>query len=57
MTEPLVVPPREAGRRIGIGRDAVYQAIREGRLKALSVGRRLYVPVAELERFVQREAG
>jgi excisionase family DNA binding protein len=53
--EPLLLSVREASRRLGLGRDATYAAVREGRLRALRVGRRLYVPVAELAAFVERE--
>jgi excisionase family DNA binding protein len=53
--EPLLLPVRDAARRLGLGRDATYAAIRERRLRALRVGRRLLVPAAELEAFVERE--
>ena len=57
MTEPLLVPAQEGFRRIGIGRDAGYRAVREGRLRVVRLGtRRLLIPVSELERFVERES-
>ena len=55
MTEPLLVGFREAARRLGIGRDATYTAVREGRIRSLSVGRRVLIPVRELDDFVARE--
>jgi excisionase family DNA binding protein len=55
VTEPLLISIREASRRLGLGRDATYEAARVGRLRVLRVGRRLYVPEAELAAFVERE--
>jgi excisionase family DNA binding protein len=55
MTEALAVSVREAGRTLSIGRDTTYQLIREGRLKAVRIGRRLLIPRSELEAFLQRE--
>jgi len=57
MTEPLLVSVREAARVLGLGRDTAYQLVREGRLRAVHVSRRLLIPRVELERFVAREAG
>jgi excisionase family DNA binding protein len=56
MTEPLLVSVREAAKRLGLGRDTAYQLVREGRLHSVALGRKRLVPVAELERFVEREA-
>lgn len=36
----------------GISRSAVYQAIREGRLVAVKLGKRTYVRREDLERFL-----
>ncbi len=56
MTEPpLLLGVRDASRELGVGRDTAYALIREGRLRAVHVGRRLLVPRCELEAFVQRE--
>ena len=54
--EPLVVSVREASRALGVGRDATYQLIREGRLRAIHVGRVIRIPRTELVAFVEREA-
>jgi len=54
--EPLLLSVREAARLLGLGRDSTYQLIREGRLRAVRIGRRLLIPRTELEDFVQREA-
>jgi excisionase family DNA binding protein len=55
VTEPLVVPVRQASKSSGIPRDAIYEAVKDGRIRVLRRGRRILVPVAELERFVARE--
>lgn len=56
MTEPLLLSVREAAQRLGIGRDTAYQLVRDRRLRSLSVGRRILIPVAELAAFVERES-
>jgi excisionase family DNA binding protein len=55
VTEPLLISVREAATRLGIGRDLAYKLVAEGRLRSLSLGRRVLVPVVELERFVASE--
>jgi excisionase family DNA binding protein len=55
-TQPLTESVPAAARRIGIGRDTAYQLVREGRLRAVHVGRRILVPLSESEAFVEREA-
>ncbi len=57
MTEPLLLGVKDAARRLGLGRDSTYQLVQEGRLRSLAVGRKILIPVGELERFVEREAG
>ena len=52
---PLLVGVREAARELGIGRDSAYALVREGRLRHVSLGRRVLIPRTELEAFVQRE--
>jgi excisionase family DNA binding protein len=51
MDEPpktLSVP--EAGRWLGIGRNAAYEAARRGDIPTIRIGRLLRVPVVALER-------
>jgi excisionase family DNA binding protein len=55
MTDPLLVPVREAARRLSLGRDTTYRLVGEGRLPSLSVGRRRLVPVTSLARFIEAE--
>ena len=40
----------EAGRRLGIGRNAAYEAARCGDLPVLKFGKRIVVPLAAFER-------
>ena len=46
----------EAGRWLGIGRNAAYEAARRGDIPTIRIGRLLRVPVAALERKLE-EAG
>jgi excisionase family DNA binding protein len=55
MSETLLLTVREAAQVLGIGRDSTYQLVREGRLRAVHVGRRALVPRTELEEFCRRE--
>jgi excisionase family DNA binding protein len=53
--EPLLLPVRDAARELGIGRDSAYALVREGRLRHVSIGRRILIPKSELGAFVARE--
>ena len=46
MTSEVTITVSEAARRLGIGRQAAYNAVREGRIPVLRFGRRLVVPIA-----------
>jgi excisionase family DNA binding protein len=48
--EPRTVSVPEAGRWLGIGRNAAYDAARRGDLPVIRIGRLLRVPVVALER-------
>jgi excisionase family DNA binding protein len=52
----LVLSVREAARVSGYPRDGLYEAIHDGRIRVIRRGRRIIVPTAELERFVELEA-
>jgi excisionase family DNA binding protein len=39
--------------RVGIGRDAIYRAIKDGRLPAHKFGRRTLIVAADLENFLE----
>jgi excisionase family DNA binding protein len=53
--ECLTVSVPEAGRRLGVGKDASYQAAHDGTIKAIRVGRLLRVPKAWLDRVLSGE--
>jgi len=42
----LTVP--EMGAVLGIGRNAAYQLVREGRVRSLRIGRRIVVPASAI---------
>jgi excisionase family DNA binding protein len=52
----LLLSVREAAKVLGIGRDATYQLVREHRLPAVRIGRRLLIPRALLEGWVEDQA-
>ncbi len=47
-----VISVVEAGHMLGLGRSAAYAAASRGEIPTLRFGRKLVVPVAELERLV-----
>ena len=51
-----VISVVEAGRVLGLGRSAAYAAASRGQIPTLRFGRKLVVPVAELERLVGERA-
>jgi excisionase family DNA binding protein len=55
VNEPLLLPVREAARRLGIGRDRCYELVRRGELRAVAVGRRRLIPRSELEVWIARQ--
>jgi excisionase family DNA binding protein len=52
---PLAVSPRRAAEYLGVGHDAIYQLLHQGRLRSVKLGRRRLIPVSELERFLAAE--
>jgi excisionase family DNA binding protein len=50
--EALTVSVAEAGRRLGVGRNAAYEAVKRGEIPVLQFGRLLRVPVRALERLL-----
>jgi len=48
-------PVRQAAKILGIGKDTLYRAVHSGRVKAVPVGRVLYVPTTELARILAGE--
>jgi excisionase family DNA binding protein len=47
----LTIP--EAGKELGIGRAAAYEAARRGQIPTIRIGRKLLVPLGALERMLE----
>ena len=56
-TEPLTYDVVEAGRLLGLGRNASYEAAKTGQIPTIRIGRRLLVPKAALERMLNTGGG
>ena len=54
---PVSYCVEDAARALGIGRTFAFNLIKEGKLKAVHIGRRTLVPVAEVEAFMSRRGG
>ena len=50
--EKLAVSVTEAARLISVGKSTCYALIEQGRLPAVHIGKRVIIPVAELERWI-----
>lgn len=50
--EQPVLSVEEAGRLLGLGRSAAYEAVRRGEIPSLRLGRRRVVPTASLRRLL-----
>ena len=50
-----VLTVEEAGRWLGIGRSAAYDAIQRNELPHIRIGRRIVVPIKALERLLDRD--
>lgn len=48
--KPLFIPLPRVAARWGVSRYTVRQTIRDGKLRAICLGRRLMIPVEEVER-------
>lgn len=55
MSEPLLVTVRQAVPITGMGRDALYRLVAEGRIRTIQVGRKRLIPRTELEAWIERE--
>jgi len=54
--EPKTVSVPEAGRWLGIGRNASYEAARRGDIPTIRIGRLLRVPIVQMERKLEERA-
>jgi excisionase family DNA binding protein len=52
---PIVLDVPAAGRLLGLGKNAAYQAIATGELPSLRIGRRLLVPRDRLRALIEGE--
>ena len=50
--EPLTYSVETAARLLGIGRNSAFEAIRQGQLPAVRIGRRLLVPRRAIEKML-----
>ena len=53
-TESLTMTVPEAGRRLGIGRNAAYDAAARGEIPVLRFGRRLLVPKVAFNQMLEK---
>ncbi len=51
--ERLTFTVPEAGEKLGVGRNASYEAARTGQIPTIRIGRRLLVPIARLKRMLE----
>lgn len=54
---PVSYCVEDAAKALGIGRTFVYNLIKDGKIKAVHIGRRTLIPVAEVEAFMSRLGG
>ena len=59
--EPLPVPrktykPAEFAQAVGTGINRVWQLVREGRIRHIKHGRRIVIPISEVDAFLERES-
>jgi len=52
----MTLTVEETAKRLGIGRNQAYEAIKRGELPAIRIGKRLLVPEAALDRMLNAEA-
>ncbi len=55
-TQRLAIDVVEAGKMLGLGRSAAYAAAARGQIPTLKFGRKLVVPLVQLEAMLRGEA-
>lgn len=50
----LTLTADETGKLLGLSRGLTYQAIHDGQIPSIRIGRRILVPVAQLERLLEQ---
>mgnify|MGYP003586088507 CR=1 FL=1 len=53
--DPWCVSVERMAFLLGISRNAAYQMVRDGRIPSVRLGKRLLVPVVELEKLLQQK--
>ncbi|MGA2080244.1 MAG: helix-turn-helix domain-containing protein [Holophaga sp.] len=53
----LAFTVEEAAEALNIGKTSTYAMIEEGRLRVVRLGRKILIPVTELQAFLDREMG
>jgi len=51
--ERLLIDPREAARRLSLGRTTVYEMLQRGELESISVGRARRIPTDAIEEWLR----
>jgi excisionase family DNA binding protein len=51
-TQRQTLTVEDFGRVIGIGRNGAYAAVQRGEVRAVKIGRRLLIPLAEVDRLL-----
>ena len=55
-SNPALLKVREVAAVLGIGRNATYDLIHEGRIASIHVGRNIYVPRWAIDKFLESAA-
>ena len=50
--EPLVITVEHARKLLGLSRSLMYQAINSGQIPSVRIGRRILIPMAQLDRLI-----
>ena len=52
--EKLCFSVTEAAKRLGLSRNLTYEAVKRGDIPSIKIGKRLLVPIAALEHFLNK---
>jgi excisionase family DNA binding protein len=53
-TERVTITPEDFRRRVGIGRNKVYELLRQKKIAYVKPGRRYLIPATEVDRYMAR---
>ena len=56
MSERGTYTVKEAGRKLGLGRNSTYEGIRKGEIPSIRIGNRILVPKAALDRMLSGDS-